>query len=503
MGCIVNKKPISIVAISPPRHRLSICNDTKVSRVSRNSITLDCSTFIREQEGSPSNYYETLTLLGKGSFGKVYKVKHKVSGQEYAMKVLKKDHAYYSEVNEQEILKEIKILKNLDHQNIIKIHEYFNTPKEIFIISELCKHGELYQKLVKENQIKEETVLKIMKQVFSAVSYCHSYNIMHRDLKPQNVLIWNDNNDILVKVIDFGTSEMFQKPLAPGCIGTVFYIAPEIANLQSYDQKCDLWSCGVMMYFLLSGEFPFPGNTEEEVFTKILKGKFTFSNPVWDTISDEAKNLITALLTKNPTRRLSAQQALEHPWIKNKLKKVTSKSVTDVFNHFNNFKVYELLQHAVLLHIVRNCKKTQEFLEVRRKFSLLDVNKDGKLSFDELVESFSTIMDREEANKCVAESFKLMDTDENGFIEFEEFMKVCLEKNTLLSENNLQNTFNLFDHNKNGLICINDLKTVLGNNNQNENDSLWMNLITHYDKDCDGMLSFDEFKDMMNQIKKM
>jgi calcium-dependent protein kinase len=497
MGCVIQKKDITIVSSTQPR--LVISNSTTASHRPRNSLVVNsssCLIDIKQNDGNPYDYYDVKSLLGRGSFGTVYKVKHKISGTEYAMKVLVKDDQI--SVSESELLKEINILKTLDHQNIIKIYEYFNNKKEIFIISELCQYGELFNKLYLEGHLKEEFVWKVMKQVLSAVSHCHSSNIIHRDIKPQNVLIYDETEeDIDIKIIDFGNSEIFSKSLAPSCIGTVYYIAPEVVRYERYDSKCDLWSCGIMMYFLLSGEFPFTGETEEEVFVNVLKGRFTFSSPIWDTISDQAKHLISGLLTTNPVRRLSAKQALEHKWIKNNVRTVSSQTITETSLHFSNVKVNELLQHAALRYLVRGCKKTSEFREVRRKSGQMNVNNDDKLSIDELVESFCKIMRRDDAIKYVNESFKTIDLNKNGFIDFEEFLKVSLEKNILFSENNLQNTFKLFDHNKDGKICENDLKAVINNYNA----LLWKDLISQYDKDSDDMLIFNEFKEMMNQIK--
>jgi calcium-dependent protein kinase len=493
MGCVVRKNKTTVTSLNKFKPK---DNSTKYT------FKIDCSTFIREQEGNPYEEYDVIEFLGEGSFGKVYKVKNKESTKEFAMKVISKSAAFSPGSDEREILKEINILKSLDHQNIMKIYEYYNTPLELYIISELCRYGELLTKLAGSGYISEDTTWKIMKQIFSAVAYCHSNNIIHRDLKPQNIMIMDENEEsFAIKVIDFGTSEIFHTPLCTGCIGTVYYIAPEIVRMDEYDSKCDLWSCGVMMYLYLAGDLPFPGNTEKEVYKKILNGSFDFTKAIWRTISQEAKDLINKLLVKDPKERISAQQALDHPWIKNKLKMISRKSINSVYRDFSKFKVTQLLQHAALLYMVRHTVRGEEFLDVRRKFSLLDANKDGKLSYEEFVTCLCEIMDKPEAERSVTEFFKLTDTDKNGFIEFEEFLKVCLHKNTLLSEDNMLNTFNLFDLNKDGKICANDLKRILGNNKDDVHDSYWEELISQYDTNDDGMLTFIEFKNMMNQVK--
>jgi serine/threonine protein kinase len=189
MGCVIKKKEISIIAIPKnQKSNLSASNEARNSRSPRKSINFDSSTFVRENKGNPFDSYEILKLLRQSSFARVYKVKHKASGKLYAMKVLVKNTDYGFDTNENHFLKEINILKSLDHQIILKIYEYFNTKKEIYIISELSIHGVLFNKLVTEGYLKEELVWKIMRQVLSAVSYFHSYDIIHRDIKPQNVL---------------------------------------------------------------------------------------------------------------------------------------------------------------------------------------------------------------------------------------------------------------------------------------------------------------------------
>jgi calcium-dependent protein kinase len=491
MGCIIKKNKINISSGTCGEYDLSI---------KPLQVKIRYSNFIKQIEGTPCKDYEIIKYLGKGSFGKVYKVKRNKDSKEFAMKIITKEYSFTTS-KEEEVLKEINILKGLDHQNIIKIYEYFNTPNELYIITELCSGGELLEVIKEKKRLDELVVWKIMKQVLSAISYCHSYDIIHRDLKPQNILVseYNGTDEIVIKVIDFGTSEILNKGIAPGLTGTVYFMAPEIVKLENYNSQCDLWSCGVIMYLLLSGDLPFMGNSQNAVFSKIKKGNLDFSKPIWSEVSRDAIDLIENLLNMNSEERYTAQEALNHPWIKCKNKNISKKSLITVFNHFNKFKVDKVLEHATLLYLVRNSQRPKDYLDHRRRFSSLDTNKDGRISYEELVQSFKIIMPEAEAHKCVKNFFQLIDTDDNGYIEFEEFMKVCTEKESLIVDANLKTTFNIFDLNKDGKICAKDLKRLFDKDELD--DTEWELLISEHDKDRDGLIDFNEFKTMVNGLK--
>jgi calcium-dependent protein kinase len=492
MGCIIKKNYIKISA--------STCAEVFVSEWKPLQVKIKYSDFIKQIKGTPSKEYDVIEYLGKGSFGKVYKVRRKKDNKEFAMKIITKENSFHS-TKEEIVLKEINILKDLDHQNIIKIYEYYNTDNELYIITELCTGGELIDVIRDKKRLDEQMVWKIMKQLLSAITYCHSYNIIHRDLKPQNILLSDySENDIRIKVIDFGTSEILSKGIIPGLTGTVYFMAPEIVKLENYDSQCDLWSCGVIMYLLLSGDLPFFAKSKNSIFSKIKKGHLDFSKPIWKNISTDAIDLIENLLNMNAEERYTAQQALDHSWIKCKNKIISKRSLITVFNDFNKFKVDKVLEHATLLYLVRNSKRTKDYMDVRRRFSSLDSNKDGKLSFEELFESFKLILPEPEAKKFIRSMFQLIDTDNNGYIEFEEFLKVCTEKESLIVDANLKTTFNTFDINKDGKICANDLKNLF--DKETLDDTEWELLISEHDKDRNGLIDYNEFKTMVNELKE-
>ncbi len=216
--------------------------------------------------------------------------------------------------NQGKLFFEFQILKNIDHPHIIRIHEVFNDPKNFYLITEYCEGGDLFSMIQKVDNFNEKIAARIMKQVVSAVLYCHSNGIVHRDIKSDNILFLHNNINSSVKLIDFGISVRFEKNTKlKEKTGTVLYIAPEVIN-GSYDEKCDIWSCGVLMYMILSGAPPFYGTSRKEVMAKIKTGKFSFKSRIWNLISKEAKDLIEKMLTYNPDERPSCWEVLNHVW---------------------------------------------------------------------------------------------------------------------------------------------------------------------------------------------
>ena len=172
---------------------------------------------------------------------------------------------------------EIEILKNLDHPNIMRLYEVFQDEKYIYLVTELCEGGELFDEILARGMFNETDAAFILKQVLSAVAYCHSKKVAHRDIKPENILI--DNKDKLtIKLIDFGTSQVFENEEKMELVmGSAYYIAPEILT-GKYNEKCDIWSIGVILYILLSGKPPFNGDNDQVIMDKVKTGKFKFNS---------------------------------------------------------------------------------------------------------------------------------------------------------------------------------------------------------------------------------
>lgn len=215
---------------------------------------------------------------------------------------------------------ELEILRQVDHPNIIKFHESYVDYRYIHIVMELAEGGELFDKIVKSKRFSERQAAQYMSKILSAIKHLHEHEICHRDLKPENFLFSDDTPDAEIKLIDFGLSKRFGTNINPKVkmqtiVGTPYYVAPEVLK-GIYDEACDIWSLGIILYIFLCGYPPFEGDNNKEIFKNVLQQKLQFDPADWKNISEEAKNLIILMLDKNAKTRYTAQQCLEHPWFK-------------------------------------------------------------------------------------------------------------------------------------------------------------------------------------------
>eukprot|EP01129_Flabellula_baltica_P011450 TRINITY_DN5016_c0_g1_i1.p2 TRINITY_DN5016_c0_g1~~TRINITY_DN5016_c0_g1_i1.p2 ORF type:complete len:300 (-),score=78.75 TRINITY_DN5016_c0_g1_i1:1055-1930(-) len=260
-----------------------------------------------------NEFYEiTDEVLGEGFFAIVRLGYDLQTREKVAIKLINKDLVEREETLENEI----EILRSIDHPNVVSMRAIFDSEDTLFIVMDLMEGGELYEEIVKRKMFTEADASYIMRQIFEALKYLHSQDpvIVHRDLKLENLLLVSSGS-LDIKLADFGLSRIYSgKKLQTAC-GTPFYVAPEIIFGTGYGPGVDMWAAGVLLYVLLSGRLPFAANTDNELYKAIIKCDLTWKSPQFDTVSEEAKDLIRCLINKNVEERWTAEQVLEHPFI--------------------------------------------------------------------------------------------------------------------------------------------------------------------------------------------
>ena len=460
--------------------------------------------FINELYDNPEKKYKIIEKIGVGSYGQVYLAENIFTKESIAMKEIKKSTEDL--LSDGEIMDEINILKNLDHPDIVRIMEFYNTEKSYFIINEYCPEGELFDQINKK--FSETQIAVMFRQILSGLAYLHSNNIIHRDLKLENILIkeieksMETNEDLFIlKIIDFGTAKIFDKNKKERIlVGSSYYIAPEVIN-KKYNQECDMWSAGVILYMFIVGHAPFDGRTDKEIMEKIKKGNYLKNEERWISSSKEVKDLIKKILVLEPDKRLTAAEALKHPWFKvtnsnilynNISKDEVLKCVQNLLNYQINSKFEEL----VLAYIIHNMPRPKEAKISIKLFKLANKNEDGKLLRNELKETLLNFVS-EEFLSNYDEIFSQLDGDNNGFIDYEEFLRATLDRKSFVNENVLILAFDFFDKNRSGYISRDKIMSYFINTNNNMNEELFTNIFDEIDKNKDGKIDFIDFKEMM------
>ena len=263
-----------------------------------------------------SKHYDVQTELGSGNYATVRKGVCKKTGDVFAIKFIDKTKL---ETEDMDMLaSECAVLKAVKHTNCITLHEIFASPKQLVLVLELATGGEMLDRITELGNYSESKASETAKGALQGLAYLHAAGIAHRDLKPENLLLASPEHDTVVKIADFGFAKMTssQAVLKTAC-GTPEYVAPEVLRQLrgGYTTECDVWSMGIIIYIMLCGYPPFYDEHQPTLFHKIQKQPFKFDSPEWDGISKEAKDLITKMLTKDPAKRITAKQCLEHDWI--------------------------------------------------------------------------------------------------------------------------------------------------------------------------------------------
>jgi len=432
--------------------------------------------------------------LGEGSYGSVAKGRHRKSGMIRAIKAI--DHKKSSKADEERLKKEVDIHKSLDHPNIVKLYEVFKDAKKYYLVMELCTGGELFDRIVEEAEkhddgtaFDERGAAVYMKQILGAMMYMHTSNCVHRDIKPENFLLSNKTPEAEIKVIDFGLAHRFEKgksdPMKTKA-GTPYYVAPEVLR-GSYDEKCDVWSCGVILYILICGFPPFFGDNDNEILRRVKKAEYDFPSPEWDNISAPCKDMVRQMLTFDIATRPSTEVLLRHSWMTgfDDTSKPPPPLPVNFSKNITSFKHQSKLKKVGLAVIAQQVE--QDSLQALKSvWTMMDDNKDGTLTIAEAMSGMEKI-NTKIAPADLEVILKSLDTDGSGKIDYTEFIAATMDVQGYNKESILWQAFRVFDKDQDGVITKEELKEVL------KTDDVVAAAMKEADLDGDGTISFDEF----------
>ena len=447
--------------------------------------------------------YKFRDNLGGGHFGKVrlgYRRNEKPPPF-YAIKSISKRNLTDKDL--EDLIKEVDIISCLDHPNIIKFYETYHDKFYFHIVMELCKGKEVFDRIVEDGRIKEKKVCMVIMKVLHAISYCHSRGVTHRDLKPENILFETLDSESEIKLIDFGLSrKVFNDEKMHTILGTPYYVAPEVLQGE-YDEKCDIWSIGALTYIMLCGDPPFKGNSNHEIFNKILREDVKFSSKKWEKISDDAKNFVKNCLIKIPDKRPNAIQCLNDLWFKDILNDVHSVNniSVDILNNLKNFSIKEKFTKMVIKYLVNTLTEKEKNI-YKKAFYAMDYKHKGTIDIEDLEKSFQigkVFIKKEDLEKLI----KLVDENGKNSLDYTELLIAGINKQKLFNEEKLKMAFQYFDVNNSGIIEISDLKDAMLRFGKkiiysDDVNKLIQEVTKNMNKDC---LNWEDFINIFKEIQ--
>ncbi|CAN1824721.1 Calcium-dependent protein kinase 29 [Linum perenne] len=387
-----------------------------------------------------SSIYDLAKELGRGQFGITYLCTEKSTGRSYACKSISRKKLV-TKKDIDDVRREILILQHLTGQpNIVEFKGAYEDKDNLHLVMEVCSGGELFDRIIAKGSYSEKEAAKVIRQIVNVVHVCHFMGVMHRDLKPENFLLASKDDDAPIKATDFGLSVFIEEgKVYKELVGSAYYVAPEVLK-RSYGKEIDVWSAGVILYILLSGVPPFWAETERGIFNSILETNLDLQTSPWPKISDSAKDLIRKMLARDPSKRITAAQALEHPWLKE------GGNASDKPMH-----------SAVLI----------------RMRQLRAMNKMKKLALK-------------------------ADVDKNGTIDYVEFVTATMHRHRLEKEEHLFEAFQYFDKDNSGYITRDELRHAMSEYGMGDEATI-DEVIDDVDTDKDGRINYEEFVAMMRK----
>jgi len=476
-------------------------------RCTKQILTGSTSRFFASNRGRIDAFYQLGTVkLGEGAFGCVTEGVHVHTGVSRAVKSITKGKM--GSCANLRLNREIDIMKAADHPNIVKLFETFDDDAKMRLVMELCLGGDLMQRLRECGPFPEKEVCILMQQILRPVYYMHEMRLCHRDLKPENFMLLSQDSieKNTLKLIDFGLSRAFADGEAMSTkLGTPAYSSPQVIAGR-YDQSCDLWSCGVIMFMMLSGNQPFKGNNDAEVFQSVKRGNYGFFGSVWDTVCEDSKNLIRCLLKFLPQDRVTAEEALKLPFFRGSSPQACPDrdKHTIVWRFMKNLQSFCSLPRLkrAALHVIAQHVGQDELYESQQMFSTLDVDGDGVISIEELHER----LDEADVNHDDSELRKIMGElcpKSSTVIQWTQFLAANLDESCYAKEGHCRAAFGFFDRDGDGHISKKELKDVLITgpmwHTEISLDGAIADMLGEADVNGDGVIDYSEFLMMMEK----
>lgn len=434
-------------------------------------------------------------VLGRGQFGTTRIAEDKKRQKQFACKsIAKRKLTCQDDIDD--VRREVQIMHHLKgHSNITFLQGAYEDRQAVHLVMDLCSGGELFDKIVAKGNYSEKDASALIRDMVRVVAHCHAMGVIHRDLKPENFLLSDTSEGAVIKCTDFGLSVFFK----PGqkfneVVGSAYYVAPEVLK-QSYSMEADIWSCGVILYILLSGVPPFWGDNEKQIFKAILEGKLDLSSDPWPQVSAEAKDCVKRMLEPNPAKRATADEILQHPWMREN-GVATDKPLDNVIlKRMTNFANHNKLKRQAM-KVIATAMPADEIAGLREIFKSIDADGSGSITAEELrsaLQQKGSLLKQEELEGLLA----LIDQDKSGCIDYEEFIAATLSQHQMEKEENMRAAFLHFDADNSGTISKEELREALKSGYSGTLDQEIESILAEVDKNGDGQIDYNEFVELM------
>ncbi|KAI5392715.1 calcium-dependent protein kinase 29 isoform X1 [Lathyrus oleraceus] len=434
--------------------------------------------------------------LGRGQFGVTYFCTEKATGRNYACKSISRRKLLRKKEIE-DVKREIMILQHLTGQpNIVEFKGAYEDRQSVHLVMELCLGGELFDRITLKGSYSEREAASIFKQIMNVVHACHFMGVMHRDLKPENFLLASKDPKAPLKATDFGSSVFIEEgKVYRELVGSAYYVAPEVLK-RNYGKEIDVWSAGIILYILLCGVPPFWAETEKGIFQAILEGKLDLESAPWPSISASAKDLIRKMLSYDPKKRITASDALEHPWMKEGGEASDKPLDNAVLIRMKQFRAMNKMKKLALKVIAENLAE-EEIKGLKQMFNNIDTDRSGTITYEELKSGLSKLGSKLSEFE-IKQLMEAADVDQNGTIDYHEFITATINRHKLEREENLFKAFQYFDKDNSGYVTREELRQALAEYQMGDEATI-DEVIDDVDTDNDGRINYQEFVAMMKK----